>query len=269
MFPNKSDRWEGGLEAISATAVANTSKPISTHHFSLRALADRYMPFLILAGIAIFIAVLLVMVAFRRPNAGIDARLVVPLCFLVVGGAAGAVAVYYTQRVQKVEIHEDRLAWIDADGEHEYHWEDITSVHRMETIINGQRHTTLTIRFGDGKQVAFTHALSEYDALALQVQALSASAALSKTTQQLDKLGVLSFGAVQISRAGVNFAGDFFPWQDLDYGLVNGHLVLSTFAGRKSKPLEEIPNYFLMLELMSRVGKPKGNPADFVPEVRG
>jgi hypothetical protein len=245
------------------------SEPISTHYFSLRAMADRYMPFVVLSGIAIFIAVLLVMVAFSRPNAGIDARIVVPLCFLVVVGAAGAVAVYYTQRVQKVEIHEDRLAWIDADGEHEYRWEDVTSVHRLEKITNGYRQTTLTIRFEDGKQAVFTHALSEYDALALQVQALSASAALPKTTQQLDKLGALSFGAVQISRAGVNFAGDFIPWQDLDYGLVNGHLVLSTFAGRRSKPLDEIPNYFLMLELMSRVGKPAGNPGDFVPEVRG
>jgi hypothetical protein len=192
-------------------------------------------------------------------------------------------AVRYVRRVRWVSLcadglvwaDADGLVWADADGRHEAHWDDVREVYRKEWVINGCRHTALTLRFTAHHEVVFDHMLADYNELAARVQELSARNLLTRLATTLKCNGVVQFGPVGVDPRGLSWkqrwGPEFFDWHEIDYAVDNGRLIVVpcgrrfTWNERREQLLSDIPNYLALLHLMAQLGKPPVPPAQTLP----
>src|SRR5207244_10083008 len=85
------------------------------------------------------------------------------------------------------------------------------------------------------------------------------------------RAGPVAFGPVTLRPEGVSLAGTTFRWEDVEYSLRGGHLIVVPagdrfgWGDRKEVALAEIPNFVVLLELMERVGKPPVPPNFVIP----
>src|SRR5262245_7145183 len=151
-------------------------------------------------------------------------------------------------------------------------WEAVDSVHRFERITNNWWYqTALTIPPRDGQPVVFDHLLSDFTRFADQAQRLSAQYLLPGKEAEC-RQGKAQFGPMTLRTEGVSHVGKKRRWEDLEYAVTGGYLVIVPagdefkWADRIEVALADIPNTWVLLELMVRVGKPPVDPAYVIPK---
>ena len=171
------------------------------------------------------------------------------------------VALRIRRRVAWVEVEPDGLRWSCRGETFEERWEDVKSVHRKERLENGVAIGAVKVEFRDNAELEFNRMLSNYDAVAAGIQGL-ASAALRPAKERELATGKAEFGPVTLLRTGLDYKGREHNWADVDYGVVRGHLAFVPAGAEMTPetittaiPLESIPDYAVLLELMEVHGK--------------
>jgi hypothetical protein len=236
------------------------SERLSEHRLHAGGVTSRYAPQLLLLATFFLIGLGLALLGIQNPqnNALLPGVIAMGASLLLLI----APVVGWFRRARSAEVYSDHLAWTDAAGRHECRWDEITEVYRVERITNRTfRYTLLRLVVADGRQAQFDHTLSDYDALANQIQQRTAELLSPAKRQALEGAGA-EFGPVTLSRGGIALSGEHFPWEEIDqYTIFNGSLIVfpRTYKGHAGKELalSQVPNYALLLLFLREL---RGDP---------
>jgi hypothetical protein len=152
-------------------------------------------------------------------------------------------------------------------------WEDVASVHRFERITGNARsgwyQTALTITARE-ETVVLDHSLSDFAGLADHAQRLSARHLLPQKEAEC-RQGPVKFGPLSLGTDGVSHGGQRRRWNDIEYAVRRGYLVIVPagdefgWEDRVEVALVDIPNALVLMELMTRLGKPPTDAARVIP----
>jgi hypothetical protein len=234
------------------------SNIVSEHPFSLGGLTRRYLPHVWMLVIFAVIGLCLLLMGITRPNAGT----VLPGLLMLAIGLAFAVPIFigYQQRVHWVKLTADGVQWQEGVSAHSTAWTDIRAVRQLEKIINQTfRQRELTLTLADGKEVKFDHRLEDYDLLAETVQQRTADLLYDQYRTELDA-GRAAFGPVSLSRDSLSLRQKEFPWSAAQQcRIVRGYFSVALPGKDLDESqivmLAEVPNYFVLLRLLTEMGK--------------
>jgi hypothetical protein len=234
------------------------SNIVSEHPFSLGGLTRRYLAQVWMLAILAIIGLGLLLMGINRPNTGT----VLPGLLMLAIGLAFAVPIFlgYQQRTHWVKLTDEGMQWQDADGEHGVAWTDVRAVRRLEKIINDLfRQRELTLTLADGKEVKFDHRLKDFDGLADRVQQRTADLLIETYRKELEG-GMATFGPVILSRDGISLRQKEFPWSVVQQCRIVRGTLMVVVPGKdldesQMVMLSEVPNYFILLRLLTEMGK--------------
>lgn len=165
------------------------------------------------------------------------------------------------RRVVWVEVEAAGMRWSCCGETHQKRWDEVKSFHRKERLENGVEIGAVNVEFLDGSEMGFNRMLSHYDVVATGIQSFAAAALRTAKEQEL-ATGKADFGTVTLRKSGFDYDGRTHEWADVDYGIVRGHLAFVPVGAEMNPnnittaiPLESIPNYAVLLDLMGRHGK--------------
>jgi hypothetical protein len=166
-----------------------------------------------------------------------------------------------------VRLYQEGLQWRHAGRDHQRPWEDVREVYRKEVHVlqnnakpsDWNRRSQLRLVFTDGEQSRFNHMLSDYNPLAEYVQ--RATSAILYPSARAAMLGTgADFGVFRLSREGLTIGSETVPWATLSKVWAgNGYLGWNDTRGyQRSFPLQEIPNYLVVLRLIEEMTQMAG-----------
>lgn len=229
------------------------------HRFTFIGFIDRWKR--VMPGIPVIGVIGLIMIG-SATSSGPLAALVglgvfsIPTClfFHLVGRFLG---------MRYVRLDATGVCWDGLFGARHREWSEIVEVYRTEKITNRRWRTReIRLKFNRGWPVAFDQALTDFDALADNIQSMTGNMLLPLKLAEIERDGELKFGPVKIRKGDITMKRKIFDWHSLGrYKIENGHLVLYArfrprTGGDVGVPLSEIPNYLVMLEIMSLNGAP-------------
>jgi len=174
---------------------------------------------------------------------------------------------YY--RVSSVRLFQEGIEWTSGKKEYRLPWENLKEVYRKEkyTLHTGQqpsdwnRSSDLKLVFANGRVLRVNHALSDYNALCYYLQQLTTPVLLPAARADVEGEGAV-FGPVLLSKDGLTHKKTFFHWDTIEDLIVgNGKLFIRLDTGReKVVPLEIVPNYPVLLQVLEFLGRPAHPP---------
>jgi hypothetical protein len=231
---------------------------ISEHSFSFGGLAKRHLAQVWILVIFVALGLGGLLLAVARPNSGT----LLPALLMFVIGLGFAVPIYagYQQRTHWVKLTDDSIEWQDEKGEHQAAWADIREVRRLEKIINNTfRQRELTLTLADAQEVKFDQRLDNFDGLADRMQDRTAELLYDSYRKQLEN-GMATFGPVILARDSITLRRKEFPFSADQRCQVFRGMLAVMIPGRDLEEsrlitLSEVPNYFVLLRLLTEMGK--------------
>jgi hypothetical protein len=252
--------------APSKTVEPNDANVISVHHFTLER-AYFVIGALTLAMVCMFViggVLLQVAVRLALQKSG-GAPMIAILGFLMAAGAVGLgikLLLDYYLAIREVAILEDGIRWLRWKKTHFAAWTDVRSVFKKDLtylrngVRSGRVHTIMLCLY-NGQTLRFSHeTLEDYDLFADRVQRIHSRIVVQRKEREIAEKGVAAFGPVAVRKDGITIGRTKVPFAYVErFEVTDGQLTVhasNVFRWLKSKsiPLNEIPNYMALLEML-------------------
>jgi hypothetical protein len=239
------------------------SHALAIHNFSMRGFLQKVSPGIVIVVVFLGIATGMFALAIMRPAQGTTLPGVI--CVGIAAACIGFMFTVYAKCIRRVEVYADAIRWQRPDGVGRLAWESIAAVYRSEIVMNGFPTSELKLVATNGREVVFDRAVERFFDLAHFVQERCAQLMLPRNREEA-RNGGADFGPVRVGTVGVTIEGLLIPWESVaNYSIANGWLRFQFQEhGSKGIPLHTIPNYLVLLNLMSelapQVRKDVGSP---------
>jgi hypothetical protein len=239
---------------------------LSEHRRTAKGMLQTSWPLLMLGGICLGIALMFCLLWSGR-RAQTDLLIVGVGSLFIALPLLGTAMWKAIASASPVQLFEEGLHWCHEGNQRERGWDEVSAVYRKEMyrLVNGaspsdwNRHTDLRLVFVDGEEVHFNHSLSDYNRLADFVQRATANRLLPAARREMDGAGV-AFGNVLISRDGLKFGRELYPWPSLEsVRVANGYLCWTDNRYKRCEiAMKDIPNCTVLLQLLQEMRQPAG-----------